>query len=339
LTPVLAKLAGPLEPADAARAARLLARLIDKETEAHWGSKLATDLATLAAWLHPAEASRICTPAARQLALALAKEPAAVVREVWAGGLSMLATRLESADGARLLAEALAGEGDAKDCLSAALLKVVVERLEPAEVTRLFADAALQHVQALDGGGNRSHHGKREAALAILVQRLDGHVAVTAAKTLSRRIVSEGNANESDYWYDSLGNDITPFGRAYARSDSLQRFLTHATRPQVRQRTVAVTAAAGTAFAGPLLSLPFLPAAGEPLPCRLTTQELVDLLKMPTCFGGVRRVILDQLGHRYHRRFDTHWDFVRYAQEQRLNLDFTTPPQRPDAELPPLFER
>jgi hypothetical protein len=32
-------------------------------------------------------------------------------------------------------------------------------------------------------------------------------------------------------------------------------------------------------------------------------------------------------------------DFVRYAQEQELNLNFTTPPQRPDPKLPPLFKR
>jgi hypothetical protein len=29
---------------------------------------------------------------------------------------------------------------------------------------------------------------------------------------------------------------------------------------------------------------------------------------------------------------------VRYAQQQGLNLDFTTPPKRPEAKLPPLFE-
>ena len=51
---------------------------------------------------------------------------------------------------------------------------------------------------------------------------------------------------------------------------------------------------------------------------------------MPTCHWlEVRRVILNQLGNRYGRRFDTHWDFVRYAQEQGLDLDFTTPPKRP----------
>ena len=97
-------------------------------------------------------------------------------------------------------------------------------------------------------------------------------------------------------------------------------------------------AALGVSAQGPALSLPLLPAAAEPLPCRLTTQRLVELLKMPTCVGPVRRVVLDQLGNRYGRRFDTHWDFVRYAQEQGLHLDFTTPPQHPDRKLPPLFE-
>ena len=58
---------------------------------------------------------------------------------------------------------------------------------------------------------------------------------------------------------------------------------------------------------------------------------------MPTAVGEVRRVLLDRLGHRHHRRFAAHWDFVRYAQEQKLDLDFTTPPKRPEAKLPPLF--
>jgi hypothetical protein len=70
--------------------------------------------------------------------------------------------------------------------------------------------------------------------------------------------------------------------------------------------------------------------AAEPFPCRLTTQELVDLLKMPTCFGKGRRVVLDHLGNRYGRRFVNHWAFVRFAREEGLHLDFTTPPKRPD---------
>jgi hypothetical protein len=85
---------------------------------------------------------------------------------------------------------------------------------------------------------------------------------------------------------------------------------------------------------GPILAaIAFIPSAVEPLPCRLTTQELVELLKMPTCFGPARRVVLDQLENRYKRRFCNHWAFVRYAQENGLALDFTTPPKRPGRTL------
>jgi hypothetical protein len=85
------------------------------------------------------------------------------------------------------------------------------------------------------------------------------------------------------------------------------------------------------------VAIPALPAAAELLPCRLSTPELVELLKFPTCVGQAHRVVLDHLGHRYGRRFATHWQFVRYAQQHGLNLDFTTPPKRPPKTLPPLF--
>lgn len=51
---------------------------------------------------------------------------------------------------------------------------------------------------------------------------------------------------------------------------------------------------------------------------------------MPTCYGDFRRVVLDHLGNRFGRRFVNHWSFVRFAREQNLELDFTTPPKRPD---------
>jgi hypothetical protein len=99
-------------------------------------------------------------------------------------------------------------------------------------------------------------------------------------------------------------------------------------RPSLHSRACSLVAATC-----PLTALTFLPAVAEPLPCRLTTQELVELLKMPTCFGPARRVVLDQLENRYKRRFCNHWAFVRYAQENGLNLDFTTPPKRPSRTL------
>jgi hypothetical protein len=49
---------------------------------------------------------------------------------------------------------------------------------------------------------------------------------------------------------------------------------------------------------------------------------------MPTCFGEARKVVLKHLGNRYGRVFANHWEFVRYAQEQHLDLDLTSPPKR-----------
>jgi len=41
-------------------------------------------------------------------------------------------------------------------------------------------------------------------------------------------------------------------------------------------------------------------------------------------------VIIDHLERRYGRRFNTVWAFVRFAEDAKLGLDFTTPPVRPD---------
>jgi tRNA A-37 threonylcarbamoyl transferase component Bud32 len=90
----------------------------------------------------------------------------------------------------------------------------------------------------------------------------------------------------------------------------------------------AVTSLAGTAH--PLISLAYVVPAPEPLPCRLSTQELVELLKLPTCIGEAPRIVLDQLGNRYRRTFADPWQFIRFAQDQHLELDFTTAPQRPE---------
>jgi hypothetical protein len=61
-----------------------------------------------------------------------------------------------------------------------------------------------------------------------------------------------------------------------------------------------------------------------------TMPTSADLLKMSTCFGAARRVILDHLERRYDRRFNTVGAFVRFAKDEKLGLDFTTPPVRPD---------
>ncbi len=77
-------------------------------------------------------------------------------------------------------------------------------------------------------------------------------------------------------------------------------------------------------FLAPALLSPVV----SPPECRLSTNDLVEFLKNPLCVGQARRVILDQLANRYQRKFADQWDFVRYATQENLGLDFTTPPVR-----------
>jgi hypothetical protein len=85
----------------------------------------------------------------------------------------------------------------------------------------------------------------------------------------------------------------------------------------------------------PLAALPLLTVNEQARSGRLPTQDLVEVLKWPTCVGEARRVVLDILGQRYQRHFANQWEFVRFAQEQHLDLDFTSPPRRPTLPSPP----
>jgi hypothetical protein len=126
-----------------------------------------------------------------------------------------------------------------------------------------------------------------------------------------------------------LGEHDANYGTAsyYNQNTSwLVELLSDSSRPVLMRR--AERTAMRMVIDGPVLAA--AQDAVEPYPCELTTQELVDLLKMPTCFGPTRRVVLDQLGNVHGRRFDHHWQFVRFARERNLKLDFTAPPERAD---------
>jgi hypothetical protein len=246
-------------------------------------------------------------------------------------GLAVVAGKLEPVEAARLLTQALAQEKNvfARWPLTKGLA-AVAGRLEPAEAARICIEVARSEIHGLDRGIDEATQPEDVERVSILLQPLDSEAASHAAGVFARCIVSQ-----SDLYYRENGMGLEHAIRA---EELLERFLTHSPRSQVRQRAIALAVAIGTTQSDPLASLASLQAAAEPLPCRFTTQELVELLKMPTCVGEVRRVILYQLGNRYGRRFDTHWDFVRFAQEKGLNLDFTTPPKRPDRKLPLLFQ-
>ena len=374
----LATVAGRLEPAEAARvcaaAAQVLNQALREEKDARARSELAEGLATVAGRLEPAEAARVCggctgaQPGAERGEgcpgpLRVGRGPgdgggpagACRGRTRVCGGCTGAQPGAERGEGcpgplrvgrgpgdgggpagacrgrtrvwaaAGLLQQALAEEKDAwnRESLAEALA-ALAWRLEPAEAGRVCVEATRPYIQGPDHEAD-SHDAK---CVSWLIQHLDSEAARHAARVFILRMVSDP---------DRLCFEEGTGGRYFSRPE-LERFCISAMRPKIRRLGTAIAAAIGVSAKGPAPSLPFLPTAAEPFPCRLTTQDLVDLLKMPTCVGEVRRVILDQLGNRYRQYFDTHWDFVRYAQEHQLNLDFATPPQRPDPKLPPLFE-
>jgi hypothetical protein len=117
--------------------------------------------------------------------------------------------------------------------------------------------------------------------------------------------------------------------RAQARG--LQALAVRFNPQEIRPRTYALASAVGNAGSphGPFAALPALAEASRPPPARFTEQQLVDLLKAPTCPAPARQAIAEQLGRQCGRPFADEWQFVEWAREHRPDLDLTSPPIRP----------
>jgi tRNA A-37 threonylcarbamoyl transferase component Bud32 len=350
----LVALAGRIEPIDAAQ---LLSAALTREKSAYAIGSLALGLAEASESLQPAEAARLCAGAARSLAQVVARGtsfrmpmpqgvPPSSVHHLTAA-LEAVARRLPPAEAGRAYAEFIRSlrqslgdwksktrgqklKNDTHGLLLVEGIAMMARHMKDAEAAQLCAEIARAFRATLDEGGDEFDQLYYAEVISVLLQPLPEETAKEVARICVRHLF----ADPVTFSPEQQG-DFSSF--TYQAFDALERFLTNSTRPQVQQRASTVAAAIGISIQGPLPSLPLVPMLADPLPCRLATQDLVDLLKMPTCVRAVRHVILDQLGNRYRRRFDTHWDFVRYAQEQRLDLDFTTPPKRPKRKLPPLL--
>jgi hypothetical protein len=356
LTRSLVAMAGRLESAAAdeayATAAVQLARALEREPKAEGRGDLAALLALVAGRLEPAAAARACAPAAALLAQALKNETNADDRRELARGLAEVAGRMEPDAAAALLAPALQRETEADARLHLAWgLAEVAGRMEPDAAAQVCTPAAAQLAHALQKETSADTRTKLARGLAALAKRMEPVAAEqVCAREMELLLTAWTQATSSDQIASleysvaellhllsrdiagpvtkQLTSRICADCKCQTSADTLDALLQDASRPVRSSRAKAVAAFLSQA-AGPLSSLAALPAASEPLPCRLSTQDLVELLKMPTCWGEARKVVLRHLGNRYGRRFATHWEFVRFAREQRLNLDLTSPPQRP----------
>jgi hypothetical protein len=289
--------------------------------------KSAAGLAAIATYLGSQEANQ----AAQALTKAMAntKEPYAL-RDL-AKALRAVADRLAPDEAARHSAKAAATltqaltETDHRRTPSelAAGLKAVATHLGPQDAAQA-AEAFIEAMAKSDGDSYTLQ--EMAACLAAVTTRLNpkdaAHYTVAAATILAPACAKSR----------SFGQDVLARG--------LVALLNPVDPPELSRRTASITTVIGQLGGGshPLVALPHLRPAVEPFPCRLTTPELVELLKQPFYVGKARRIILDQLGNRFGRKFADHWEFVRFAQGQNLGLDLTSPPRRhpaPSTKIPP----
>ena len=145
-------------------------------------------------------------------------------------------------------------------------------------------------------------------SMAVLVPHMEDQQAGRLAHLLARLMCSEVGVNNKDY------------GMAVSRYEGLNVLLTRYSRQDKIDDTEAMDGDVRKSEG----------RSNSVRHCRLTTQELVDLLKFPTCIGLVPARFSNHLENRYGQLIINHWAFVRYANENGLEIDFTSPPKRPD---------
>jgi tRNA A-37 threonylcarbamoyl transferase component Bud32 len=347
LAPGLSAVAARLDAKDAAPAAGILVQAIkDTKNEIALHS-LAQGLSAVAARLDANDAAAVTAEAAGILVQAIKDTKDRFALERLAHGLSMVAARLDAqgaAEAAGILVQAIKDTKDASALvLLAQGLLAVAARLDAKDA----AAAAGILVQVIKDAKSANALYWLARDLAAVAARLDAKRAAEAAGILVQALKDTKDANS----LRALAQDLLALAArldAKAGTTVLLQGMTHTNEPGllgtlaqglavVRAEEIpSRSAMAASAIAFPtgnsdaLTALAFLLPAAEPPPCLVSSQQLVELLKMPPFVGFARRAVLDLLGNRYHRTFANQWEFVRYSEEQHLDLDFTSPPQRPE---------
>jgi hypothetical protein len=299
-------------PRQAAEAAATLAQAMTKTADANALSYLAQGLSAVAARMEPGEAARVCAEPAASLAQALTKTTNPAALSSLAQALSAVAARMEPGQAAATLAQAMTKTGDSLALYSLARgLSAVAARMAPGEGARVCAQAAAPLAQAMTKTTDPRALSYLAQGLAAVAARMEPGQAAEVATTLLQAITKMADLEVRKQLARGIIEALTGV-------------------PSTRQ---ALTAAATVACPSDGRDLPatlaLLTLAAEPPPRRLSTQDLVDLLKHPLFVGDARRVVLDQLENRYHRTFADQWEFVRFAHEHLPDVDLDSPWKRP----------
>ena len=321
----LAVLVQRMNSVDAERIRAKVAREINDVVEQYPASvRAANAMVSLAPLMGPLEAERLFRRASRIACDALAFDSDDADLDLYPR--PSIWSRMDPEEAARWLADVLTRDMSQSTRTSLAeILADAAGRLEAGAATRI-RDGTIRHLLRARSARPRDAQARRgfDSALAELLQRLPARDANPLAAIVAGLMWSVGDIG----W--EPGPVLSQRRLANFRLRTvLSRVLTDTSREQRDLR--AVRMAIQSTGTGPGTLAAAVSLAAEPWPSRLSSQELVNLLKMPTCIGMARRVVLDQLGNVHGRRFANHWEFVRFAQEIHISLDFTTPPRRPDS--------
>jgi hypothetical protein len=337
----LSRVTTRMEPKDAIDA---LIGAIKGTKDADALSSLVQGLSAVAARIEPKDTPAVTALAAATAVQAMKDTKDARALASLAQRLSAVAARMEPRDASAVTAKAAAtlvqAMKDTKDAHAMASLArgltAVAARMEPKDAATVIEQGSSTVVQVMKETKKRYDSVSLAHALSALTAHMESKDPATTTSALAREALARGLVQ---VMHDSYREELSlallspvPPSEVAARSRATASALLSPVPPSevaARSRATA-SAAAFLASGGDALSaLANLISVAEMPPCPLSTQQLVDLLKTPPCVGASRRAILDQLGNRYRRTFADVWEFVRYSQEKSLNLDFTTPPQRP----------
>ncbi len=293
---------------------------ISSATTPYAVSGLAQAEAALAARLSPEEAARLASAAARKVLDAMSKADNTYYLPPLSGALAFLAPWLGLEDSSAAVRRVQETMGRTKDPYRLAALAgaeaAPAPRLGPEEAARLSSAAARQAVEVMSKPVGSS------AALTMSGEVLV-YVAAPGHGTGGRGGPAGGGGDGPAHLLQRTGRPVR----------AVIALVTSVGPDEVPRRAGILARVAGDATALPNLwvDLPELADASRPLPGRFTEQQLVDLLKMPTCRQPAREAIVRQLGWQCGQTFADQWQFVEW---RRRTAPTSTSPRRPFAPTP-----
>ena len=192
-------------------------------------------------------------------------------------------------------------------------LSAVATGMEPKEA----AQAAVTLAQAMSKTRDSDALGSLSEGLAAVAARMDPKDAVQVYQQVANTLIQVMSTTNYRQRLEELTEGLSAVVANEASSTRRQRLM---------RLTAAVAMLAGPR--PPFATLAWTQPVLDPPPS-LPPQMLVDILKNPFCVGEARRLVLEQLTRHYNRPFADQWEFVDYVHTHKLDLDLTTPPERP----------